>query len=100
MPGSAHPFVVGFMTARAFIAHRLGGRVDVDRLARCVVVAIVAREVVLRVEVCATDDAVVLMCMCHWSLRVDTPKAAGGVPLSAQAALNQRSIRTRQHKEV
>jgi len=51
------------------VAHWLGGRTRVDRLTRFVILAIVSREIVLRIEMGAANDAVVLVGVCHLASR-------------------------------
>ena len=58
------------MSARPLIPHGLSRRVNVDGLAGRVCLAIMLGQVVLRIEVGAANDAVVLVGMCHRASKV------------------------------
>jgi hypothetical protein len=64
-PSSAHRLAVSVTVAAFLIAHRLRWRARVDRLARRMGFPVVPREIVLRIEMGAADDAIVLVGVCH-----------------------------------
>ena len=77
--------------SRTLVAYRLGRRADVDRFAWRMFFSIVAREVVLRIEMGAANDAVVLMRMFHFESPGCRLKAARRVPSRRQESVRQTS---------
>jgi len=83
--------VLSIALSRTLVAYRLGRRADVDRFAWRMFFSIVAREVVLRIEMGAANDAVVLMRMFHFGISWLPPRTGITRADSDQESVRQAS---------